>query len=87
MNITIKFWRRSTALLLSRVVRWFWRGDNTYKAKMRALLEGLEIQCIDKLLNEGTVEDYKLLGKSYVIAVQNKIESAINSVINNKSER
>lgn len=79
MNIKKIFGLDKTALLLSRVVRSVF-VRNKYKAKLRALMEGLEIQCIDKMLSEGNVADYKLLGKSYVIAVQNKIDESINNV-------
>lgn len=79
MNIKKILGLDKTALLLSRVVRSVF-VRNKYKAKLRALMEGLEMQCIDKMLSEGNVADYKLLGKAYVIAVQNKIDEAINNV-------
>ncbi|MDH4263968.1 MAG: hypothetical protein OEV78_13100 [Spirochaetia bacterium] len=79
MNIKKIFGLDKIALLLSIVVRSVFVRNN-YKAKLMALMEGLEIQCIDKMLRNGNVDDYKLLGKSYVIGVQNKINEAINNV-------
>lgn len=44
--------------------------------KLRALLEGLETQHIDKLMNEGKVGDFKRYGEAYFKAVKREIEIA-----------
>ncbi len=38
---------------------------NTYKNKLKALLEGLETQHIDMLIKKGKVGDYRKYGKAY----------------------
>lgn len=48
---------------------------NSYKNKMRALLEGLEIQYIDKFMAQGKTDDYRNLGKQYTEAVKRKIKN------------
>lgn len=40
---------------------WF---KDKWKAKLKALLEGLEIQNVNKFLQESDVEDYKELGEA-----------------------
>lgn len=42
--------------------------------KIKALLEGLEIQNIEKFMREAKVGDYINLGKAYVSATRNKIK-------------
>lgn len=52
---------------------------NSYKRKLRALLEGLETQNVDKLMKEGKTDDFRNYGKSYINAVRDKVESAKTS--------
>lgn len=49
------------------------------KEKMKALLEGLETQKIDKLMALGKVGDYRNYGKAYVLAVKDKINSQVEA--------
>ena len=48
--------------------------NNTYKKKMRALLEGLQIERIDEFMDNAKTGDYRLLGVKYVEAVKNKMK-------------
>ena len=47
---------------------------NEYELKIKALLEGLEIQNIEKFMREAKVGDYRNLGGAYVSAVRELIE-------------
>ena len=59
------------------VIYWFlYPFRNSYKNKLKALLEGLETQNIDKLLKEGKTGDYRNYGKAYISAVRDKVERA-----------
>ena len=51
---------------------------NSNKNKIKALLEGLEIQEIDRFMNEAKTGDFRTLGKRYLNAVRNKVEDAKN---------
>ena len=44
--------------------------------KLRALLEGLGTQNIDKLMSEGKVGDFRIYGKAYLAAVKDKVEAS-----------
>ena len=62
---------------IARVIYWFlYPTRNSYKRKLRALLEGLETQHVDKLMKEGKTGDFRNYGKAYVKAVCDKVESA-----------
>ena len=52
---------------------------NEYELKIKALLEGLEIQNIEKFMREAEVVDYRNLGKAYVSAVKGKIKEKAES--------
>ena len=59
------------------VIYWFlYPFRNSYKNKLKALLEGLETQNVDKLLKEGKTGDFRNYGKAYIEAVRYKVESA-----------
>ena len=61
------------------VIYWFlYPFRNSYKNKLRALLEGLETQNVDKPLKEGKTGDFRNYGKAYISAVRDKVESARN---------
>lgn len=47
---------------------------NTYKKKMKALLEGLECENTDLFMEKGKIGDYRRLGIAYVKAVQDKLK-------------
>ena len=49
---------------------------NSYKNKLRALLEGLETQNVEKLLKVGKTGDFRNYGKAYISAVRDKVERA-----------
>lgn len=64
---------------IARVIYWFlYPTRNSYKRKLRALLEGLETQNADKLMKEGKTGDFRNYGKAYINAVRDKVESAKN---------
>lgn len=44
--------------------------------KLRALLEGLGTQNIDKLMSRGKVGDFRNYGKAYLSAVKDKVDSS-----------
>jgi hypothetical protein len=46
---------------------------NSYKNKLKALLEGLETQNLGKLLKEGKTGDFRNYGKAYIGAVRDKV--------------
>lgn len=50
-----------------------------YELKIKALLEGLEIQNIEKFMREAKVGDYRNLGKAYISAVRGKIKEKAES--------
>jgi len=59
------------------VIYWFlYPFRNSYKNKLKALLEGLETQNVDKLLKEAKTGDFRNYGKAYIEAVRYKVESA-----------
>ena len=61
------------------VIYWFlYPFRNSYKNKLRALLEGLETQNVDKLLKEGKTGDFRNYGKTYIGAVRTKVDDAKN---------
>ena len=47
---------------------------NVDELKIKALLEGLEVENIEEFMREASVSDYRNYGKAYVSAVRNKIE-------------
>jgi len=50
-------------------------GDiNSYKNKLRALLEGLETQQVEKLLKIGKTGDFRNYGKAYIESVRSKLK-------------
>ena len=62
---------------LSNVIYWIlYPFRNSYRNKMRALLEGLEAQNIDKFMKEGKTGDYRNFGKAYIGSVREKVECA-----------
>ena len=62
---------------LDSVIYWFLRPyRNSYKNKLKALLEGLECQNLDKLVSEGKTGDYRRLGEAYIKAVREKVDQA-----------
>ena len=46
---------------------------NTYKKKVKALLEGLEIEEVEKFMSVAKTGDYRNLGKIYVKEVKKRI--------------
>lgn len=63
--------------VLPFVIYWFlYPFRNSYKNKLRALLEGLETQNVEKLLKEGKAGDFRNYGKAYISAVRDKVERA-----------
>lgn len=57
------------------VIYWFlYPFRNSYKNKLRALLEGLETQNVEKLLKLGKTGDFRNYGKAYILAVRDKVE-------------
>ena len=57
------------------VIYWFlYPFRNSYKNKLRALLEGLETQNVEKLLKLGKTGDFRNYGKAYISAVRDKVE-------------
>jgi hypothetical protein len=59
------------------VIYWFlYPFRNSYKNKLRALLEGLETQNVEKLLKVGKTGDFRNYGKAYISAVRDKVERA-----------
>jgi hypothetical protein len=59
------------------VIYWFlYPFRNSYKNKLRALLEGLETQNVEKLLKLGKTGDFRNYGKAYISAVRDKVERA-----------
>lgn len=67
------------AWCIALVIYWFlYPFRNSYKNKLKALLEGLETQNVDKLLKEGKTGDFRSYGKAYISAVREKVESARN---------
>jgi len=50
--------------------------NDSYKKKLRALLEGLEAQHIDKFMTEGKIGDYRNYGKAYIGAFRDKIDDS-----------
>jgi hypothetical protein len=70
---------KKKAWIIAFVIYWFlYPFRNSYKNKLRALLEGLETQNVDKLLKEGKTGDFRNYGKAYISAVRDKIESTRN---------
>jgi len=58
------------------VIYWFiFPFRNSYKNKLKALLEGLETQNVGKLLREGKTGDFRNYGKAYIGAVRDKIDA------------
>ena len=62
--------------------RWYHENcDNSnrssYKDKLKALLEGLETQNVEKLIREGAIGDYRNYGKAYINAVRDKVKDAL----------
>lgn len=56
-------------------IYWFrYPFRNSYKNKLRALLEGLETQKIDKLMKEGKTGDFRNYGKAYTSAIKDKLD-------------
>ena len=49
---------------------------NSYKNKLKALLEGLETQNVCKLLKEGKTGDFRNYGKAYIASVRDKVNAA-----------
>lgn len=47
---------------------------NVHELKIKALLEGLEAQNIEKFIREAKVGDYRNYGKAYISAVREKIK-------------
>ena len=59
------------------VIYWFlYPFRNSYKNKLKALLEGLETQNVDKLLKQGKTGDFRNYGKAYIGAVRTKVDNA-----------
>ena len=59
------------------VIYWFlYPFRNSYKNKLRALLEGLETQNVEKLLKLGKTGDFRNYGKAYISAVRDKVDRA-----------
>lgn len=59
------------------VIYWFlYPFRNSYKNKLRALLEGLETRNVEKLLKVGKTGDFRNYGKAYISAVRDKVERA-----------
>jgi hypothetical protein len=59
------------------IIYWFlYPFRNSYKNKLRALLEGLETQNVEKLLKLGKTGDFRNYGKAYISAVRDKVERA-----------
>jgi hypothetical protein len=59
------------------VIYWFlYPFRNSYKNKLRALLEGLETQNVEKLLKVGKTGDFRNYGRAYISAVRDKVERA-----------
>jgi len=70
-NTEIKAWS------IAFVINWFlYPFRNSYKNKLRALLEGLETQNVEKLLKVGKTGDFRNYGKAYISAVRDKVERA-----------
>lgn len=70
-NTEIKAWS------IAFVIYWFlYPFRNSYKNKLRALLEGLETQNVEKLLKLGKTGDFRNYGKAYISAVRDKVERA-----------
>lgn len=65
------------ALSIAFVIYWFlYPFRNSYKNKLKALLEGLETQNVEKLLKEGKAGDFRNYGKAYISAVRDKVDRA-----------
>ena len=65
------------ALSIAFVIYWFlYLFRNSYKNKLKALLEGLETQNVEKLLKEGKAGDFRNYGKAYISAVRDKVDRA-----------
>lgn len=52
---------------------------NVWKAKVKALLEGLDIQSIDDFMDRAKIGDYRNLGNAYYSSAKEKIEKAKSS--------
>lgn len=53
-------------IILATIIYWVrYLFRNSYKNKLKALLDGLETQSIDKLLKEGKTGDFRNYGKAY----------------------
>lgn len=52
--------------------------ENELTLKIKALLEGLEIQHIDMFMEEAQIDDYRNLGVMYLKAAMDKIKEAKN---------
>jgi hypothetical protein len=64
-------------LLIASIIYWFlYPFRNSYKNKLKALLEGLETQNVDKLIKQGKTGDFRNYGKAYMSAVRDKVEAA-----------
>lgn len=56
-----------------RFIYWFlWPFRNSYKNKLRSLLEGLETQKVDELMKRGKTGDFRRYGELYVEAIHKK---------------
>lgn len=65
------------ALSIAFAIYWFlYPFRNSYKNKLKALLEGLETQNVEKLLKEGKAGDFRNYGKAYISAVRYKVDRA-----------
>jgi len=62
---------------IKKIIRWALSpGRNSYKNKLRALLEGLETNHIDDLMARGTTGDFRNYGKVYMCAIRDKLKKA-----------
>lgn len=69
------------------MLRAYEAGDKENKEKLRALLEGLETNNIDKLLSEGKVGDFRNYGKAYIQAVRDKRKEDWNAALELAAEK
>jgi hypothetical protein len=79
MNIESTEHQESTnqPLFIASIIYWFiFPFRNSYKNKLKALLEGLETQNVGKLLKEGKTGDFRNYGKAYIGAVRDKVDAA-----------